>query len=203
LLHLVGHSLYKAHAFLSAGSVLEGVRPYRSTQPRPPPPMRLSLLALALTLVAGFFILHLAGLSTPDHPGAFVLGGIVLLGAGRLAAAGVDARPDLYVLARVMLRALGLVAAYVVLRRITELLLSGTLVAQTEPRSALDVALVAIVLVSFGVVTVWQSVVPARPGSERWRALQVHVANGLYVNTLTNRLIVRWWPAGAESGARS
>ncbi len=202
LLHLVGHSLYKAHAFLSAGSVLDGVRPFRSTQGRPTPPMRLSLLALALTVVAGFFVLHLAGVITPDHPGAFVLASIVLLGAGRLAAAAVDARPDPYVLASVLLRAVGLVAAYAVARRITERLLGGILATQTPPHSVLDVALVAIVLVSFGLVTVWQSVVPARPGSARWRALQVHVANGLYVNTLTNRLIVRWWPAGAESGAR-
>jgi NAD(P)H-quinone oxidoreductase subunit 5 len=200
-LHLFGHSLYKAHSFLSAGSVLEGVRPHRSAAPRGAPPVRLSLLALALVVTVGFAVLYLVGPHLSENPGGFVLGSIVLLAAGRLGAAAVDARPEVAVITRVCLQGGCVVAAYAVLQRISAQLLSGAVPADPIPRGTFDVAIVAIVLLSFGLVIVWQSVLPGNRGTPRWQALQVHVSNGLYVNTLTNRLIVRWWPAGSEAGA--
>jgi NAD(P)H-quinone oxidoreductase subunit 5 len=47
LLHLIAHSLYKAHAFLSAGSVVDGWR-VQALSPRPPPITRARLVSIAL-----------------------------------------------------------------------------------------------------------------------------------------------------------
>ena len=43
--------------------------------------------------------------------------------------------------------------------------------------------------------SVFQSVLPGKADAPRWQAAYVHLANGLYVNTLANRLVLRFWPS--------
>jgi len=59
----------------------------------------------------------------------------------------------------------------------------------------LDLAIVALVVLSFAAVTVLQSLLPGKAAEPRWQALYIHLANGLYVNTLANRLVLRFWPS--------
>ena len=47
----------------------------------------------------------------------------------------------------------------------------------------------------FAAVTVLQSLLPGKAAEPRWQALYIHLANGLYVNTLANRLVLRFWPS--------
>ena len=54
-----------------------------------------------------------------------------------------------------------------------------------------------LVVLSFGALTVFQSLLARHAAEPRWQALYVHLANGLYVNTLANRLVLRLWPTGA------
>jgi len=42
---------------------------------------------------------------------------------------------------------------------------------------------------SFGTVTVLQIIEPSRAATPFWRAARVHVAGGLYVNTIFDRLV--------------
>jgi NAD(P)H-quinone oxidoreductase subunit 5 len=77
LLHLVAHSLYKAHAFLSAGSAVDGWRLQNLTaRPLPSTPARLylgGLLAAGLAIVAGTTSRSLFAASPAEALGLAVL----------------------------------------------------------------------------------------------------------------------------------
>lgn len=84
LLHLMAHSLYKAHAFLGAGGAVEQNRLQQMT----PPPVRLSGAGWLLAALAGMaLVAAAAGLGLQPEPSACVVG------AGRHLVAG--ARPPL------------------------------------------------------------------------------------------------------------
>lgn len=80
LLHIVAHSLYKAHAFLSSGSVIDLAGASWSLSPGGRPhPARMAMivgLVLAVTLIVG----TLFGATIIQQPGVFALGAVVLLG---------------------------------------------------------------------------------------------------------------------------
>jgi len=54
--------------------------------------------------------------------------------------------------------------------------------------------IVAVVVGSFALLTVAQGLLPAQADGPRWRAWHAHLLNGLYLNTLANRAVLRLWP---------
>jgi NAD(P)H-quinone oxidoreductase subunit 5 len=49
-------------------------------------------------------------------------------------------------------------------------------------------------VLSFGAVTVFQNLLPGAGVPPRWESAYAHISNGLYVNTLANRWVLRFWP---------
>lgn len=82
LLHLVAHSLYKAHCFLAAGGTVRQTQ-VRQLAPATVPPSASALLlgALASLVMTGAAMLALqaAGVSSPATPALWVMGGILTL----------------------------------------------------------------------------------------------------------------------------
>lgn len=195
VLHIVAHSLYKAHAFLSSGSVIDLARAsWVASAAGKPHPARLALAlagALALTVAVGAAL----GQSLTQSPGVFALGAIVMMGLAHLIAASLDERPSAFVVGRAILLAAAVEGGYFALQLGAEHVLAGAVSATQGLRGPLDLVIVAVVIVSFGAVTWFQNLMPYRAATPRWQALYVHLANGLYVNTIANRLIVRFWPA--------
>ena len=194
LLHIVAHSLYKAHAFLSSGSIIDLARASWSPSPggRPHPARAAIAVAavLALTLAVG----GLFGASLTAQPGVFALGAVLLLGLTHLVTQALDERPSAYVIGRVLALAAGVAVAYFGLQWAAERLTAGSLPPIEPLRGGFDLAVIALVVLGFAAVTVLQGLLPGRPGKMRWLALHVHLSNGLYVNTLANRLALRLWP---------
>ncbi|MFZ4110832.1 MAG: hypothetical protein ACOYKQ_10230, partial [Polymorphobacter sp.] len=73
-------------------------------------------------------------------------------------------------------------------------LLASTLPADVASRGAFTSVAVIIVVLGFAAVTVLQSSLLGVAARGRGRAIHVHVANGFYVNTHANRLVLRLWP---------
>ncbi|GEO42878.1 NADH dehydrogenase [Skermanella aerolata] len=194
LLHIVAHSLYKAHAFLSSGSVIDLARASWSPSPGGQPhPARMAMivgLVLAAALVAG----TLFGATITGQPGVFVLGAVVMLGLAHLITQAFDERPSVYVVGRTVALAVVVALAYFGLQWTVEHLLAGSLPPVQALRGPLDLIIVVLVALAFAAVTVLQSVLPGKADAPLWQALYVHLANGLYVNTLANRLVLRLWP---------
>jgi NAD(P)H-quinone oxidoreductase subunit 5 len=194
LLHIVAHSLYKAHAFLSSGSIIDIAR--ASWTPSPggkPHPLRL-IFAIACVLALTLLFSVLTGATPLRQPGVFALGAVLLLGVIHLIANGIDERPNSYVIGRTLLLA-GIVGAlYFSLQLAAKHLFAGALPEMHPARGPFGLTVVGMVVLSFAAVTFVQGMVRRNAGAPRWQSLYVHVANGLYVNTLANRLVLQFWP---------
>lgn len=192
LLHLVAHSLYKAHAFLSAGTVVGSAR--SAGAGRASRPARLALALAGATAVA-LAAAGTLGASTLEGFGPRVLAVVLWMALVRLFAAALAESPSGGLLARAAAAALGLTGAWLGLHAVAERLLAASVPASTAVPGPIGQGVVALLLLAFGTVTVlqctWERPASASP---RWTALYVHLANGLYLNTALNRLILRAWP---------
>ncbi|WP_137131029.1 proton-conducting transporter membrane subunit [Rhizobium sp. FY34] len=190
LLHIVAHSLYKAHAFLSSGSAIDTVASIRRPGPVAIPDARAVgrafLLALAIYAVIGV----LFGFADKP-PQALALGAILIFGVAYLIAQGLaDAAPRALTW-RTSLYAISAATAYFALQRGADSLLHGTLPATPQP-GPLEWSLMMLCVVTFGIVAVAQALFPLWAYHPAASGLRVHLANGLYVNALFDRLLGGW-----------
>lgn len=199
VLHIVAHSLYKAHAFLSSGSAVDLARaswvPSAEVAPRPARLVLAAVGAVGITWVVSLAF----GASLTAAPGVFTLGAILAMGLAHLLASSVEARPAAPVIGRGVALALAVAVAYFALQLGAERLLAGALPPNQALRGPFDLAIVGLVLVSFGTVTVLQGLLPYRTASPRWQALYVHLFNALYVNAVANHAVAKLWPVSAAA----
>lgn len=192
LLHLVAHSLYKAHAFLSSGSVVDAARasPGAGTPVHPGWVTAAAAFALVATGTVAAVFSELA-----TQPGVVVLGAVLALGVASLLAQGAAGARSPALLLRVAGAAAAVTAAYFALQVAAERLTAGALPGPAPLRGGLDAALCALVVLSFAAVTVLQEAWRRPYAGARWLALRTHLSHGLYLNTLANRAAMRLWPS--------
>lgn len=190
LLHIVAHSLYKAHAFLASGSAVEAVasikRPGPVAIPNAKAVGRAFLLALAIYAVIG----ALFGFADKP-PQALALGAILIFGVAYLIAQGLADSAPWALTWRTSLYAICAATAYFALQRIADELMLGTLPTTPQP-GPLEWTLMLLAVVTFGIVAVAQSLFPLWAYHPAAAGLRVHLANGLYVNAIFDRLIGGW-----------
>lgn len=184
LLHLIAHSLYKAHAFLSSGSVVEVSTVPTHSKPRVLPV--LISLVLALGLYAGFGWAF--GILARDHAAVLTLGAILVLGISMMLVPAMHGVISTRLVGRMLLAAGIATTAYFVLEGAAVRLTASTLPSIPAP-DATGLLIMVLAVVSFAAVTVLQTLAPRWIHRPAWRAARVHLANGLYVNAWFNRLL--------------
>lgn len=187
LLHLAAHSLYKAHAFLTAGSTVGAVP--RAAVPLRGPAVTVGVLTGALAVMLGTVALQAVAPQGATPAGVFglILALALAYGMARAWASGGGVRTALR----------GLFAAVVVALLSLSLHLGASVLfrhlPQPPPPPGLLVAVGAVFTALFLFqVTLWR----ARDWGLARRAY-VHALNGFYVGTLFNRLLGRLWPRHA------
>jgi NAD(P)H-quinone oxidoreductase subunit 5 len=192
LLHLVAHSLYKAHAFLASGSSVDGFRApmlrFKGGAPEPWHWLVAFQGAILMALLAGLAF----GVSPAEQPALIVTGAIVAIAVAQLLLQALVLEDN----AKLLLRATAIGAfvcfGYFGLHAAFEHALIGS-VRQVETAGALDLGLsIAIVAVFLGLITLQHLF--TRLHSPLRQAIQAHLYNGLYVDVLVTRLMVRVWP---------
>ncbi|MFN3144010.1 MAG: proton-conducting transporter membrane subunit [Paracoccaceae bacterium] len=190
LLHIVAHSLYKAHAFLASGGAVEQVAAIRRPGPVAVPDARAVGRAFALALVIYGAIGFGFGLDSKS-PQAIALGAILVFGVAYLIAQGLaDAAPRALT-RRTVAYAAAASVSYFALQTGAEWLTSGVLPATPVP-GPLEIALIVLALFSFGAVALAQSMFPLWAYHPAAAGLRVHLANGLYANAALDRLLGGW-----------
>ncbi|MFN3608356.1 MAG: proton-conducting transporter membrane subunit [Hyphomonas sp.] len=190
LLHIVAHSLYKAHAFLSSGNAVNKIAEARRPGPVAVPGVGAVALAfvcaLALYAATGF----LFGFES-ESPQAIALGAILIFGIAYLLAQGFADRAPRALTAYTAAYAVAATLAYFTLQRGAEHLMKGTLPAAPIP-GPLEWALMCLALISFGLTAFAQSTFPLWSGHPAVRGLRVHLLNGFYANALMDRWLNNW-----------
>jgi NAD(P)H-quinone oxidoreductase subunit 5 len=184
LLHLIAHSLYKAHAFLSSGSVVEVSTVPTHSKPRVLPVLVSLVLALGLYAGIGWAF----GVLARDHAAVLTLGAILVLGLSMLLVPAMHGVVSTRLAGRMLLAAGVATTAYFVLEGAAVRLTASSLPSIPAP-DATGLVIMALAVVSFAAVTVLQSLAPRWIHRPAWRAARVHLANGLYVNAWFNRLL--------------
>lgn len=184
LLHLLAHSLYKAHAFLSSGSVVEVASVPTSSKPRLVPVLASLVLALLLYAAIGW----LFGVFARGEAAVLTLGAILVMGISMLLASALQGVGNGKLVGRLLGAAGAATLAYFVLEHaVTQL--TATSVPPIPAPGLSGLLIMALALVSFAAVTLLQSLAPRWIHRPAWRAARVHLANGLYLNAWFNRLV--------------
>jgi len=190
LLHIVAHSLYKAHSFLASGGAVERVAAIRRPGPVAVPDAgavgRAFLSALAIYVLVGLCF----GL-THKSPQAIALGAILIFGVAYMLAQGLaDAAPKALTRSTAVY-AVATSVSYFALQTVTNLLMAGTLPPTPAP-APLEWALLVLAVVSFAAVAVVQAMFPLWAYHPAAAGLRVHLSNGFYVNAVFDRLVGGW-----------
>ncbi len=193
LLHLVSHSLYKAHAFLRSGSAVDGWRVHSMARRRKPVAMPVvvavslavlgglgGLAALAQTFVGSPGV-HDASLWPPALVGGLSLSPLVVdaVGSGRRAALGVARR-----------------ALTVILLYGAWHIAFGRLFGRAAPPTPFGWA---VVLSGFIVLFAAHVALSSRPDGRLARALQPRLFAGLYLDEFFTRWTFWLWPPRLNS----
>lgn len=190
LLHIVAHSLYKAHSFLASGGAVDRIATARRPGPIAVPDgwavgkAFLAAIALyaAIGLVFGF---------QHHSPQAIALGAILIFGVAYLLAQGLADTAPRALMRRITLYASAASLGYFALHAAAFRLTTQTLPPAPQP-GALEWALLILAVASFGLVAVAQSLFPLWSSHPAVAGLRVHLSNGLYANAVFDRMLGGW-----------
>ncbi len=188
IMHLIAHSFYKAHAFLSSGSVIEYVK-NTGSQKLDTPPNPLSLLGnLALALVVFLVTAAALGINIGQRPGETGVIMIFMIAVTYLLVKGNSGNAPPVVIGRTILMAVLVTLAFFALELIGVALLGSAVAVFPTPNTATVIAIILTVIV-FGAVTVLSAWLPALAKRPEWQVFYVHLKNGFYVNALFDRFM--------------
>ena len=187
LLHIVAHSLYKAHAFLTAGSTIGAVP--RVALPLHFPALTVGVLSGGLLVTFGATVLQWIAPGVIAYSGVFTV--ILMFAIAYLIARTWSAGGGV----RVMVQGLAVAIAVTVLSfalHAVSSVLFGHLSANPPPR-ALLIGVGAV----FTGLFLFQSLLWRTNRYPSGQRLYVHVLNGFYLGTFFNRLLNQLWPRHA------
>jgi NAD(P)H-quinone oxidoreductase subunit 5 len=188
MLHLLAHSFYKAHAFLSSGSVIELLQSRKITSP--------NMTVNALNLIMGFltalgiyaaFAFSWGLLSTKEFSLLFI-GAIIVMGLSRLFATVFAQGFNGGLLLRTSGLTLLLTLAFFSFEAGVKTILTSQLPEISAPGAA-SLGMAFFILFLFALAIFLQVLAPAWAIKPFYRAMAVHVRNGFYANALFDRWI--------------
>jgi NAD(P)H-quinone oxidoreductase subunit 5 len=191
VLHIVAHSLYKAHAFLSSGSVvaLKKAAWHPTERPAAHPGILVATLVAAIGLTVGIGALF--GLRPESDPGVLLLGSVFLMALAYLFWSLWATTHEPALIVQGLLAGAGAAVTYFGLHAVFERLLAGDIPHYAPERSPVEAAVMIGIAVLFLAVTVLQAQLPSWSASRRMRSLYVHISNGTYLGTWANQLTAR------------
>jgi NAD(P)H-quinone oxidoreductase subunit 5 len=201
-LHLVAHSLYKAHTFLSSGSAINLPNPISlasgrissaSNSPSVGKTTASMFMGIALTLGVGWAF----GVSIHEEPGLIVLGSVLAMAVTTLILnAGLS---DQKLLFKGMLWGSLTCLAYFTLHSGLAHILSEVAPASKRVNGPLEYTLMALILSGFSTVFFLQLHLYQVQNSKWVERLYVLALNRCYFNTIVNRWMATIWPARSKS----
>ena len=190
LLHIVAHSLYKAHSFLVSGAAVDTIaansRPGLVAIPDAAAVARAFVLALTIYVAIGF-----AFGFQHKSPQAIALGAILIFGVAYLIAQGLADLAPRALTRRTTLYSIATSVSYFALQWGASYITRDVL-PPVPAAGPLEWALIILAVTSFGLVAVVQAMFPLWADHPAAAGLRVHLSNGLYANAIFDRLLGGW-----------
>lgn len=190
LLHILFHSLYKAHSFLASGGAIQLIAANRRPGPVATPDAFAVARAFFLAMVI-YLSLGLAFGLEHKSPQAIALGAILIFGVAYLLAQGFADEAPGELTRRTALYGFATSISYFTLQIIALQLTSGLLPPPPAP-GPLEWAIMGLTLISFGLIAIVQAMFPLWAHHPAASGLRVHLSNGFYVNAIFDRMLGNW-----------
>ena len=188
MLHLVAHSFYKAHCFLSSGSVIDGIRSSRIvSEKKEIKPVHVVLAFLISSTLYSVFALNW-GINPENEFSLFIIGAVIVMGLTRILATALTTHLNTGLIVRAIGLALIVTTAFFVLESAMHLVLSVQIPALTMPNSGKLIAACLILIAFAGAISV-QILAPMFAEKPFYQAFAIHVRNGFYANAYFDRVI--------------
>lgn len=186
LLHLIAHSFYKAHAFLSSGSVIEKVQTKGALNyQRMDHTWR--ILVGILTAVALFLGTSLLWqMNEPISFQMFIIASIIFMGVLSLHIQTFDSNLSIRSTLVLLIGSILVVNAFYLF----EHSIAGFLGMEIPQVRNADISLkvtAVVILIIFSLVVLINAILPGLAKTRSFRILEVHLRNGLYINQLADR----------------
>lgn len=188
MLHLVAHSFYKAHSFLSSGSVIDVLRGSKvASVAKSVSAFQIVLgIAMAMALYTAFALIW--GIDPENQLGLLFIGAVIVMGVSRIFVFALGSKLNIALLAQAAFIALTVTTAFFALESSMHFLLSSQLPDMSALGFGKSVAAAILILV-FAAVVLIQIIAPQFSKNSFNNALSVHVKNGFYVNAIFDRLV--------------
>ena len=184
VVHIVAHSVYKAHAFLSSGSVVDNFRGPTIKKLKVKQTLGRAELAIILSGAVTFGVALAFGIDLQKQPTLLTIGVIVAIAMGQLLLQALNA----YGLGAgaLLLRAAPLsifvCAAYFGLHDISAYLLGRSIPSETLQADHIPIWLLVLIVVGFLSLLHIQQLIPRLQRSSFWQAMYMNLYNGMYVD---------------------
>lgn len=188
ILHLVAHSFYKAHAFLSSGSVVDSVKAKKVHLPARLGSIRRIVGSIVFALAIYVLFCLAWGIHPEEEFTLMATGAIIVMGLSQIIAPALDSNGGFKGILKSGWLAFLVALAFFSLEKAAHHLLHTQIPTNYEPSLVIKAATM-VMLVLFGLVVLIQLIAPKlTPGSLGYQ-LGIHLRNGLYANVVFDRII--------------
>ncbi len=188
LLHVVAHSFYKAHAFLSSGSVIDSVRSRKVIVPERMGSVGRIMLSVFTSFGIYALFCYMWEINPTEDFNLIVTGGIIVMGLSQVISSTLDTKGSLKTVLRTAALAFFVTFSFFSLEHGARAILGTQLPAFHEPFLTVEIA-AAITLLIYSIVVLIQLFSPKLKNKSIGYRLGVHLRNGLYVNVVFDRMI--------------
>lgn len=188
LLHLVAHSFYKAHSFLSSGSVIEAIRAKKISIPKRRGSFWRIGLSIAFSLAVYAFFCYLWGIQPEKEFGLMAIGSIIVMGLSQILAQTVDSKGTFRAMIQSAFMVLLVAGAFFILEKGAHLLIQSQIPADYQSSFAIKVV-ASTIIAGFVMVVLMQLAAPNLKSGKFGYRLGVHLRNGFYANVIFDRMV--------------
>lgn len=186
VLHIVAHSLYKGHAFLSSGSAVATAKKLNADPKYVKLPQSRIWLAVGIGMSIVIGLSYMFGISPTEKPGMLVLGMVVVVAITQLLWMQMRRGRNSSEITKTAIFAAGIGAIYFALSGLADTLLASSL-PRDVPTWPMAEIILTVFIFAFLITSIrFQDGHPGFLSVAYKRRLYVHALNGFYMNTMVN-----------------
>lgn len=188
ILHVVAHSFYKAHSFLSSGSVIDRVRARKVQLPKREGKVFNVGLSVLLSLGLYFLFSYLWGIHPEENFNLMALGIVIVMGLSQLLIATLESKGGWKAALMTFGISLAVYTSFFTLEHTSRALLGAEIATVHQPNRMVQSVIITL-LSLYGIVILAQLVAPNLKTTAWGYRLGIHIRNGLYANVIFDRMI--------------
>lgn len=187
LLHLVAHSFYKAHAFLSSGSIIDRVRTKNAANFIRKGSIGRMLLGVIVAFIIFVSISWVFGFHKNHEFQLWIIGGVIFIGIVNLLINAFDSNNTFQSIFKIIGAAVSVLVSFFSLEFMVRIALESQLPTVSEPSNWMKY--ISLAMLSLFYILALAFSLSTSDNNRLFRGLKVHLRNGFYLNVLFNRLV--------------